>query len=450
MKLKIVDPSDLALQSFRIEGFHNEAPNAETLAMLQALYSRSPASVEQHLEKVFKEGAKAFMETYYIGYGHESIGQCASITLFIEGVSFLAAKAIQSDPYYNGQESSTRYMDFSNATWTNPFPCEETEALFEESIRWYKKIFEQTYESLCWSVEKSSEDSELVIERTLKAKAFDVARGFLPIGLHTNLSWHGTLDGIRKHLKVLAVSPVEEVRYIAKTIWRELSLKYEGTFPKDLYKNEKEKAYYILQSNLQYIDIDPQEDQSVYKNNSLFMYALSEELLSERQRGQRIPRAFDMYGDIEQTFTLDYGSFRDLQRHRHGVMIMPLASSFELNDFYEQYLTGELKLEFWKFTQDRKETLASLQEYEGFSQENLQHYHLLGENVNFRMKFALPQAVYIAELRSQQTVHPTLRKLAQELGRDIERFFPEVNLFVNYDPDELCFKRGKQTIEEKK
>jgi GAF domain-containing protein len=157
-----------------------------------------------------------------------------------------------------------------------------------------------------------------------------------------------------------------------------------------------------------------------------------------------------MYGDIEQTFTLDYGSFRDLQRHRHGVMIMPLASSFELNDFYEQYLTGELKLEFWKFTQDRKETLASLQEYEGFSQENLQHYHLLGENVNFRMKFALPQAVYIAELRSQQTVHPTLRKLAQELGRDIERFFPEVNLFVNYDPDELCFKRGKQTIEEKK
>ena len=43
-------------------------------AMLQALYSRSPAGVESHLDKVEKAGAGKFMSQYYVGYGHASIG----------------------------------------------------------------------------------------------------------------------------------------------------------------------------------------------------------------------------------------------------------------------------------------------------------------------------------------------------------------------------------------
>src|SRR3989338_7034678 len=85
----------------------------EDLAMLQALYSRSGASVMEHLEKVKAAGSGKFMESYYIGYGHESIGDCGSTTIFIEGVSMFAAKAIQDNRLYNGQEASTRYIDFS-------------------------------------------------------------------------------------------------------------------------------------------------------------------------------------------------------------------------------------------------------------------------------------------------------------------------------------------------
>jgi hypothetical protein len=69
--------------------------NPEDIAMMQALYSRSSASVQHHLEKVKKTGSGKFMESYYVGYGHESIGDCGSTTIFIENVSILAAKAIQ-------------------------------------------------------------------------------------------------------------------------------------------------------------------------------------------------------------------------------------------------------------------------------------------------------------------------------------------------------------------
>lgn len=44
-----------------------DVPHPEDLAMLQALYSRSPRSVIEHLEKVRKVGAGQFMSQYYVG-----------------------------------------------------------------------------------------------------------------------------------------------------------------------------------------------------------------------------------------------------------------------------------------------------------------------------------------------------------------------------------------------
>jgi thymidylate synthase ThyX len=97
----------------------------EDIAMLQALYSRDPRTVRTHLDRVREAGPGKFMEKFYVGYGHKSIGDCGSTTLFIEGVSMLGAKAIQDWPLYNGQESSTRYLDFSKNEHCTP--------------SWYKK-----------------------------------------------------------------------------------------------------------------------------------------------------------------------------------------------------------------------------------------------------------------------------------------------------------------------
>ncbi len=40
----------------------------QDIAMMQALYSRSAQSVEEHAEKVKKSGSGNFMERYYMGY----------------------------------------------------------------------------------------------------------------------------------------------------------------------------------------------------------------------------------------------------------------------------------------------------------------------------------------------------------------------------------------------
>ena len=89
------------------------AIDAEADAMLQALHSRSTGGLRAHLQKLIEKGAEKFMSSFYVGYGHKSIGDCGTTTLFAEGISMLAAKAVQDWPLYSGQESSTRYLDCS-------------------------------------------------------------------------------------------------------------------------------------------------------------------------------------------------------------------------------------------------------------------------------------------------------------------------------------------------
>ena len=56
-------------------------------AMLQALHSRSTGGIKNHLKVLAQKGAENFMEKFYVGYGHKSIGDCGSVTVFVEGVS---------------------------------------------------------------------------------------------------------------------------------------------------------------------------------------------------------------------------------------------------------------------------------------------------------------------------------------------------------------------------
>lgn len=108
--------------------------SAEDLAMIQSLYSRDPQSILRHLLEVAQKGASRFMEQFYVNYNHESIGNCGNILIAYEGVSMLAAKAIQDSQLYNGQEASTRYIDFSGQrfiAFKGTEVSDETETIME-------------------------------------------------------------------------------------------------------------------------------------------------------------------------------------------------------------------------------------------------------------------------------------------------------------------------------
>ncbi len=101
--------------------------NPEDMAMMQALYSCSPKSVTEHAENQ---------------YGHKSIADCGSTTIFIEGISMLGDKTIQDWSLYSGQETNTRYIDMSQQPVADPMKTKESEEISEKKKRKLKELYQ--------------------------------------------------------------------------------------------------------------------------------------------------------------------------------------------------------------------------------------------------------------------------------------------------------------------
>lgn len=210
--------------------------NAESEAMLQALHSRSTGGIKSHLEVLKKTGSENFMSRFYVGYGHKSIGDCGSITLFIEGLSMLGAKALQDTKLYNGQEASTRYIDFSMQEILNPAWTPKWESLQEKQRAFYLEIIPEIEDHMRKLYPLKEWENTKLYESTLKAKIFDVARGFLPAGCSTNIAWHTTLRQVADRITFLRHHPLSEVREIAETLLDAVLEKYPNSFTKKVYE----------------------------------------------------------------------------------------------------------------------------------------------------------------------------------------------------------------------
>ena len=83
------------------------------------------------------------------------------------------------------------------------------------------------------------------------------------------------------------------------------------------------------------------------------------------------------------------------------------------------------------------------------SREVRQYYIAMGFTVACDETLSLPAAIYVAELRSGQTVHPTLRVVAQKMGQAIAEAVPGIALHCDNSPDAWNIKRGTQDIVKK-
>ncbi|MEQ1561620.1 MAG: hypothetical protein ABL899_02790, partial [Nitrospira sp.] len=152
------------------------------------------------------------------------------------------------------------------------------------------------------------------------------------------------------------------------------------------------------------------------------------------------------YGTFTFQFLLDFGSFRDLQRHRSGNILMPpLTTKYGFHKWYLEQIPKKYRTEVLNVIKKQTKKIKTLK----CDEKTKQYYTAMGFNVMCGCTFDLPAATYLAELRSGQTVHPTLRVIAQEMGRSIQKLFPKMNLYCDFSPDFWTSKRGTQTIEKK-
>ncbi|HOZ53079.1 MAG TPA: FAD-dependent thymidylate synthase [bacterium] len=414
----------------------------EDTAMMQALYSRSPKSVTEHVDKVKSSGSGKFMETFYVGYGHASIADCGSTTIFIEGISILADKAIQDWQLYSGQETSTRYIDMGKQAIIDPINTPESQKIIQRWMDFYINNQEKVQEHLMKKYPRKPEEDEIVYTKAIKARCFDITRGFLPAGITTQLSWHTNLRQAYDKICWLRNNPLPEVQKIAENILEQLKEKYKNSFSQPIIDEQENYRKNILNQHnfLKPKKIEGLNIQTDIKNEDLEEFV---DIINNRPAKTGLPGFLGELGTITFEFIMDFGSFRDVQRHRNGICRMPLLTTeLGFNDWYLEQLPEDLKHEATELIKKQQVLIEELEA----TPEIKQYYTAMGFNVFCRTTYNLPSATYVIELRSGKPVHPTLRKIAHEMYYSITKKLPNLKLNCDLEPDDWDYRRGLQDI----
>jgi thymidylate synthase ThyX len=217
---KTETPAAFESRNNQTEVFAVHGADPEVLAYAMAKYSRSSLSMKESLREISSQKAEQFLNTFYFQYGHRSIADLAHVAFAVERLSLLAAIVLVDEQRWDGQERSTRYQNFRKSGWYMPDFGSDTASAnrYRETIEHlfavYHSVFEAVFASLQNQVPKPADMKQESYDRTLKARAFDVARYLLPLATNTSLGQIVNARTLETQISRLLSYPVAEVRQL--------------------------------------------------------------------------------------------------------------------------------------------------------------------------------------------------------------------------------------------
>jgi thymidylate synthase ThyX len=200
------------------EVFAVHGADPEVLAYAMAKYSRSALSMRESLTEISAQRAEQFLNTFYFQYGHRSIADLAHIAFAVERLSLLAAIVLVDEQRWDGQERSTRYQNFVKSGWYLPEfgSCCEPPQLYAKTIENLFAAYQRTTPAVLEALRRRVACPDALkpetYERTLKARAFDVARYLLPLATNTSLGQIVSARTLETQVSRLLSHPFAEVR----------------------------------------------------------------------------------------------------------------------------------------------------------------------------------------------------------------------------------------------
>ena len=195
----------------------------EVQAYAMAKYSRSSQSMLESVGELSTQRAEQFLNTFYFQYGHRSIADLAHLVLAVEDVSILAAVRVVDEPLWDGQERSTRYQPFKKTGYFTPPELAgdaagryrgAADALFAA----YDSLTADLLELLIEAIPRPAELDPKAFERTLRARVFDVTRGLLPLAAITSLGQVVSARVLERQISRLLSDPLPEVQRIGHAL----------------------------------------------------------------------------------------------------------------------------------------------------------------------------------------------------------------------------------------
>jgi thymidylate synthase ThyX len=466
----------------------------EVLAYAMAKYSRSALSMKESLKEISSQRAEQFLNTFYFQYGHRSIADLAHIAFAIERLSLLAAIVLVDEQRWDGQERSTRYQNFMKSGWYLPDFGEDSTArkLYTETIDGLFVAYERTtaavQDALRERVARPEEMKPDAYERTLKARAFDVARYLLPLATNTSLGQIVNARTLETQVSRLLSSPVAEVRELGQKLkdaaagaaWNpnpnasadEREVRVAPTLVKyaeaSAYQIETKKelaaaAHEVLGAlaiaDAPVVDLVERMETLEVELAATLLYSASHypyrqvrdvvaglpearvleiiELgLRHRGRHDEALRAFHSGAALRFDVLMDIGGFRDMHRHRRVTQIMQdftarhgydVPEAGDAAGLVEAGIVGEYRAAVeGAFTASGRIAAGKAPE----AAQSALYLLPLATRVRCLFKMDFAEAQYISELRSGPAGHFSYRKVAWEMYVALERQHPALAKYV--------------------
>jgi thymidylate synthase ThyX len=411
--------------------------------------------------------AEELYDRVFLEYGDDSVAQLGGVHLACEQASNLLTKILEWGRLMAYLEQSTRYIPYDirlGGLYRYLRPPEVLRSRFGAryvgDLDWLFDAYASCLPALSeWARErfpKEPGDSDFVYKQTIKAKACDAARGMLPAATLSNVGIYGTGQSFETLLLRMRAHPLPEANrygammltelrkvipsfltrvdrpdrglawsaYLARTRQdtAEVVGRIFGNDPVDarptvtLTDFDPEGEDKVLGA-ICYPHVDLPDDQVLARVRRLStderVSLLRAYVGNRANRRHRPGRAFERT-DYRFDVLVDYGAFRDLQRHRmltiewqplsprHGYEVpMPMRDA-DVGDRFEDAMTRSAEL------YDALEPELPLEAPYAVS---------LAYRIRFAIQMNAREAMHVLELRSSPQGHPSYRRVCQEMHR---------------------------------
>ncbi|MDA1335018.1 MAG: FAD-dependent thymidylate synthase [bacterium] len=430
--------------------------------------------------------ARSFFAKWLAQYGDESIMQMMGTYLVFRGVSQVAMKHLEDSRIGVAPiEQSTRYVDFGERKDGRYLYYTDPDIVAAGLGKKYERVMDELFEAYrdmvsrmqSWLHEHFPDEKPGVVQK----KAFDLARGFLPMSTLGQVAFYGNGQAFEYIISKATEHSLGELRWVAEASHEELKkimpslLTRLGTPKMIHYQHELGLRPFKMRtlasefdfpidaetnSGVRLVDADSEDDIIAamlfsYSNSSLETLrtrvstisledkkVIIETYIGDRQeRWQKVGRALEN-SFVRFEITMNAGAYRDLQRQRmhtqerqlftveHGYDVPPEIEEAGFADYVHEAMSKVKEL--YNVVRDTMDL------------EHAQYASTLYHRTRFYQFQNIRQAFWEIELRTGSQGHPDYRVIEQEKYRLLEERFPLLCRHMKVDMGDYDFARRGQ------
>ena len=450
--------------------------------------SEAPSSSDPDALAHSREKARAFHERWVVGYGHASVAEHAVAHVALEDVSILASKAVEDSRLASYTEKSTRYVEFQRRYHMDESLPPPARALYRNTVEGlfeaYSRLLPRVTDQVMATTDAGRFKTERGFRSSCRAQACDVLRYLLPAATHTNIGLTANARTLEMMISRLLSHPLAECRLLGERLREQVTLviptllKYARP---SAYRTEtppamREEALRCLPPSepppepplVRLIPpaVSPEEVECLLAAAVLYEAAEQpyERVLSrvralppEERRApiRRYLAGRRSYGTVEHGYqdpplraleqlffsfeiVVDYGAYRDIQRHRMGTQ---LTQRLDCSLGYETpplLAEGPHAREYAACMARAAEAHACLA---AEHPEEAQYVIPLAYRKRLLFTWNLRALHHFISLRSARQGHVSYRRVAREVFCELQRWSPFLAEFIRVDMNDYDLAR---------